>query len=246
MSDPVVGYGSGVVEEQKPGSGVLSFAKVFFYMFVGLAITTGVAFGVGYIFLTALRNGANSETVANAYFGTMIASGIALLIMTFVIQFVFLRGKHSILVPAIIYCVLMGTLLSTFTILLENNYWLLGMAFGITAGIFLLMTLIAVISKGNMSPLLMVGIGLLIGSGVLALVNFFIGSSTLMWIVSFAVFAAIMFITIFDIWNIKKICERGAMTNNLALYCAFTLYVDFIYILIRVLYFLLIIFGRKS
>ena len=109
MSDPVVGYGSGVVEEQKSGSGVLSFAKVFFYMFVGLAITTGVAFAVGYIFLTALRNGANSETVANAYFGTMIASGIALLIMTFVIQFVFLRGKHSILVPAIIYCVLMDS-----------------------------------------------------------------------------------------------------------------------------------------
>ena len=184
--------------------------------------------------------------IANAYLGTMIASGIALLILTFVIQFVFLRGKHSILVPALIYCLLMGTLLSTFTILLENNYWLLGMAFGITAGIFLLMTLIAVISRGNMAPLLMVGIGLLIGSGILALVNWIIGSTMIMWIVTFAIFAAIMFITIFDIWNIKKICERGEMTNNLALYCAFTLYVDFIYILIRVLYFLILIFGRRS
>lgn len=246
MSDPVVGYGPGVVEENKTGSGVLSFAKVFFYMFIGLAITTGVAFGVGYIFLGALWNGADSQVIANAYIGTMIASAIALLILTFVIQFVFLKGKHSILVPAILYCVLMGTLLSTFTILLENNYWLLGMAFGITSGIFLLMTLIAVISKGNMSPLLMVGIGLLIGSGVLALVNWFVGSSMIMWIVSFAIFAAIMFITIFDIWNIKKICERGAMTNNLALYCAFTLYVDFIYILIRILYFLILIFGRRN
>ena len=119
------------------------------------------------------------------------------------------------------------------------------MAFGITAGIFLLMTLIAVLTKGNLHPLLMVGIGLMIGAGVLSLVNWLIGSDTIMWIVTFAMFAAIMFITMFDIWNIKKICERGAMNTNLALYCAFTLYVDFIYILIRVLIFLIIIFAKN-
>lgn len=230
---------------EKTSSRLLSFAKVFLYMFFGLAITTAVSFGVGYIFLAAGWNGADPQVLANSYFGVMIGSAIAILVLTFVIQFVFLRGKHSILVPAVIYCVLMGVLLSSFTIILENNYWLLGMAFGITAGIFLLMSLIAVISRGNLSPLLMVGIGLLIGSGILTLVNIFIGSSMIVWIVSFAVFAAIMFITIFDIWNIKKICEHGAMSNNLALYCAFTLYVDFIYILIRVLYFLIIIFGSK-
>ena len=245
MSEPITGYGQEVVES-KSSSGIVSFAKVFFYMFIGLAITTGVAFGVGYIFLAAARSGADPQVISNAYFGVMIGSAIALLIMMFVIHFVTLRGKHSILVPALIYTVLMGVLLSSFTILLEGNYWLLGMAFGITAGIFLLMTLIAVLTKGNLSPLLMLGIGLFIGAGVLALVNFFVGSSMIMWIVSFAIFAAIMFITIFDIWNIKKICERGAMSNNLALYCAFNLYVDFVYILIRVLYFLIIIFGRRS
>ena len=244
MSDPVVGYGPEVVES-KSSSGIVSFAKVFFYMFIGLAITTGVAFGVGYIFLAAIKNGADSTVISNAYFGTMIGSAIALFVMMLVIQFVTLRGKHSILVPAIIYTVLMGVLLSSFTILLEGNYWLLGMAFGITSGIFLLMTLIAVLTKGNLSPLLMVGMGLMIGAGILALINWLIGSSTIYWIVSFALFAAIMFITIFDIWNIKKICEKGAMSNNLALYCAFTLYVDFVYILIRVLYFLIIIFGSK-
>ena len=232
-------------QKVKVNNSVLSFAKVFFYMFVGLAITTAVSFGVGYTFILAARNGATASTLSNAYFGVMISSAIALIVMSFVITFVTLRGKHSIAVPAIIYCVLMGVLLSSFTILLEGNYWLLGMAFGITAGIFLLMTLIAVLSKGNMSPLLMLGMGLFIGAGILALVNWIVGSSTIYWIVSFALFAAMMFITIFDIWNIKKICEKGAMSNNLALYCAFTLYVDFIYILIRVIYFLIIIFGSR-
>ena len=92
----------------------------------------------------------------------------------------------------------------------------------------------------------MLGMGLFMGAIILGLINWLIQSTMIMWIVSFAVFAAVMFITIFDIWNIKKICERGAMSNNLALYCAFTLYVDFIYLLIRVLYFLIIIFGRKN
>ena len=227
----------------KKSSGALSFAKVFFYMFLGLAITTGVAFGVGSLLLYKCPD---FTVFRNVYLGLMIGSGITLIIMTFVINFVFLSGKHSILIPALIYCILMGVLLSTFVILLEGNWWLLGEAFGITSGVFLLLTLIAVISKGNMSPLLMLGIGLLMGSGILVLVNLLTRSTTLYWIISFAIFAAMMFITIFDIWNIKKITERGEMTSNLELYCAFNLYVDFIYILIRVIYFLILIYSRSK
>ncbi len=226
---------------QKSHSGNLSFAKIFFYMFLGLALTTGVAFGVGAILVYKCPD---VETFRNVYLGLMIGSGIALILMTFIINLVFLRGKHSILVPAIIYCLLMGTLLSSFTIFID--WRLLGMAFGITSGVFLLMTLLAVFTKGNMSPLAMLGIGLLMGSGILILVNLLVRSSTLYWVISFAVFAAMIFITIFDIWNIKKITERGEMSTNLELYCAFTLYVDFIYILIRVIYFLLLIYGKSK
>ncbi len=226
---------------QKARSGNLSFAKIFFYMFLGLALTTGVAFGVGAILAYKCPD---LETFRNVYLGLMIGSAVALIIMTFVINLVFLRGRHSILVPAIIYCVLMGVLLSSFPIFID--WKILGMAFGITSGIFLLLTLIAVISKGNMSPLLMLAFGLFMGSGILILVNLLMRSSTLYWVISFAIFAAMMFITIFDIWNIKKITERGEMSTNLELYCAFTLYVDFIYILIRIIYFLILIYGKSK
>ena len=47
MSDPVIGYGHPETVEKKASAGVVSFAKVFFYMFIGLAITIAVAFGVG-------------------------------------------------------------------------------------------------------------------------------------------------------------------------------------------------------
>lgn len=232
-----------VVGLKKSSAGVVSFAKVFLYMFIGLAITAAVAMGLSATIYYAAVNGANPEVLTNTYFGLMISSGILLLILTFLINFVFLRGKHSILVPAIIYTVLMGVLLSSFCLLID--WRILGLAFGITSGIFLIMTLIASFTRGNLSPLLMIGMGLIIGSLVLSLVNWLIGSTTIMWIVTFAIFAAMMFITMFDIWNIKKITERGELSNNISLYCAFTLYVDFIYIFIRIVYFLIIIFGKK-
>lgn len=234
--DPVV--------REKLSSGALSFAKVFLYMFIGLAITTAVAFGIGYIFVTALNNGASGETLSKAYLGLMISSAIILIILSLIINFSAFASRHSILFPAILYCVVMGALLSSFTIVVD--WRILGMAFGITSGIFLLMSLIAIFTKGNLSPLAMLGIGLISGCLILALVNFFLRSNTLAWVISFALFAAVMFITMFDIWNIKKICERGEMSNNLSLYCAFSLYVDFIYILIRIIIFLVAIFGNRN
>ncbi len=244
MSQIYVSPEQEVVEQKKSKSGVLSFPKVFLFMFMFLAITTAVSFGVGGLITLALYNGADPEILANVYYGLMIGSAIALFVMMIVVNFVVLRGRHSVLIPAIIYSVLMGVLLSSFTILID--WRLLGTAFGITCGVFLLMTLIAVLSKGNLHPLLMVGIGLMIGAGVLALVNWLIQSDVIMWIVSFVIFAAIMFITMFDIWNIKNICARGQMNSNISMYCAFTLYVDFINILIRVIIFLLAASGRRS
>ena len=227
----------------KTGTGMLSFAKVFLYMFVGLAITTVVAFGIGGAFAYALTQGAVPEFILEVGLIMTIVSAISLFILMFVIHFVTLRGKHSIAVPAILYCTLMGVVLSWFTLLID--WRILGMAFGITSGIFLMMTLIALFTKGNLSPLAMIGMGLFMGALILSLVNWLIGSEMIGWIVSFALFAAIMFITMFDIWKIKNICERGQMSTNLELYCAFTLYVDFIYILIRIIYFLLIIFANR-
>ena len=233
-----------VVSGNKASTGLLSFAKVFMYMFIGLAITTVVAFVIGGAFYYASIHGAVLEDLVMVGIAMTIVSAISLLILTLIINLITLKGKHSIVVPAILYCTFMGVVFSWFTIAVD--WRILGMAFGITSGIFGLMSLRALFTKGNMRPLLMMGIGLFIGAGILVLVNWIIQSDTIMWVVSFALFAAIMFVTMFDIWNIKNICEKGAMSNNLALYCAFTLYVDFIYILIRVLYFLLIIFANKK
>ena len=122
--------------------GILSFAKVFLYMFIGLGLTTVVAFAVGGGFYLGLTRGADPDLILQVGLGLTIASAIALIILMFIINLVTLRGNHSWVLPMTLYCVLMGVVLSWFTLLVD--WRLLGLAFGITAGVFLLMTLIAV------------------------------------------------------------------------------------------------------
>lgn len=235
-------------KSQNAGSTALSLTKVFLYMFGGLLITTLVAFGVGalvYYFIVVQGNG----ELTLPYFIVLISSAVLLIVDMLIINFVTLRGKHSILVPAIIYAVLVGILFSMITIVVD--WRLIGMAFGVTALVFLIMSLIAFLTKGNLAPLLIGAFGLLIGAGLLALFNWLFmlitgtGFSALYWIVTFAIFAVVMIVALVDLWRIKKIAENGAMNNNIALYCAFVMYVDFINIFIRVLYFIIIIFGRR-
>ena len=245
-------YGDGTASAPRPvetrdNSNALSFAKVFGYMFLGLAITAGVSFLFGYIFAQWINNAGSS---AESGISIILAiSSIALIIMTFVIQFVLLKGKHSVAVPALIYIVLMGLMLSTFTMFID--WRLLGMAFGITSVIFGLLALIGALSKGRMTGLSMIILGLFMGAGIVALFSWIFVlimpgvAANMIWILNFAIFAAVMLSVVVDVNNVKKISEQGMMSDNLALYFAFTLYVDFIYIYIKIVYFLILIFGRN-
>ena len=230
-----------------------SIAKVFLYMFVGLLITAVVAFGVGalvYYFIGVKGNVDEiSENVLRTYFVVLAIAAIGLFVDMIVINVVVIRGRHSVLVPGIIYTVLVGILFSMLTIVVD--WRLIGMAFGVTALAFALMSLIAFLSKGSMAPLVIVIIGLSAGVGILFLFNWlmilFTGMvfTPLYWVVEFGIFALVLFVTIFDLWRIKKIAEQGGIDRNTSLYCAFIMYTDFINVFIRILYFLLIIFGKR-
>lgn len=152
-----------------------------------------------------------------------------------------------------IYVVLMGILLSTFTFLFD--WVILVEAFGVTTVIFGVMGLLGYVSKGRLAGIGLILLGLIIGAGLLALINWIMilaGGVTetnirLSWIVSLLVFAFLMLVTMYDVYRIKKIAESGAsQDNNLVNYCAYILYSDFIAILIRVIYFLAIIYGKRK
>ena len=228
--------------------------KVYGWMFICLLITTVVAAGLGYgsMFLLANATDEVAESLVTGMIVTLIVSVIALLVMSFVLPIRFIRGKKNILVPLMIYVVLMGILLSTFTWLFEPI--ILVESFGITALVFGIMALLGHLSKGRVAGIGVIMLGLLIGAGLLSIINFFMiltgGISqenvTISWIVSLAIFAFLMFMTMWDVARINVIAEKAQNTdNNLVHYCAYILYSDFIALLIRVIYYLAIFTNRK-
>ena len=230
--------------------------KVFGMMFICLLITTVVAAGFGYGFQYLLNttavDGVYNEKLLMGLFVTLGVSIIALLVMSFVLPITFARGRHNIFVPLMIYVVLMGIMLSTFTFIFD--WVILVESFGITSIIFGVMALLGYISKGRLAGIGFILIGLLIGAAALSLINwgmmmfgyFNETNVRLYWIVSLLIFAFLMLVTLYDVYRIKKIAEAGAGNdNNLTYYCAYILYSDFIAILIRVIYYVAMISGRR-
>ena len=236
--------------------------RVYGYMFFALALTAVIAFGVGILFnlwifksITIPENLGNIESISGAGLLTLFivlgVSAITLIIMSFVVHFRSFSQRKSVRTPALIYCICMGLVLSSLVIFVP---WpVLGITFAITSGIFGIMFLISYVSKGSLNALGIIGIGLLIGAAIISLVGWvfmltgFLGAYIhIYWIVSLLSFAAIMFITIWDMWRIKVIAQQGEMNDNLVLYCAFILYVDFIYLFLRILRIVSYFFSRRN
>ena len=238
-------------------------SRVFGIMFLCLFITTAVAAGLGYGIQALIDSTSSYDPTApietlpanilTVFLITVFVSIIGLIVMSFVLPITFARGKHNILVPLIIYVVLMGITLSLFTFLFD--WKILVEAFGVTTVIFGVMALLGYISKGRLTGIGFIIMGLILGAAALSLVNWlmiiFIGirqeNVMISWIVSLLVFAFLMFVTMYDVYRIKNIAEQGAShDNNLAYYCAYILYSDFIAILIKVVYFLALLTGKKK
>lgn len=151
-------------------------------------------------------------------------------------------------IPFVLYSLVMGVFISSFTMFVPIA--VIAISFGITSIVFGILALIGLTSKKDLSFLGLVALGIFFGAILVSLFNviwslFLPGFQPLYWVVSFAIFGAMMLITIFDVWRVKKIAQRGEQTTNVALFCAFNLYVDFIYIFIRILGFVASIYGRR-
>ena len=236
-------------------SKAVNLGKVFGIMFIWLLMTAGIALGLGYLFARWLGSSdpaLYNRTALGTIWGVLIGSGITLLILTFVIQFVALRKAKGKAMPILstLYVIVMGTLCSSITIFLPWN--ILGMALGITTGIFGVLSLIGLLSKGRMTGVAAVGIMLILGGAMCALFTFLftlwmpIANPMWYWIIDFAIFAGMLLMIIVDLNHIGKICEDGALSPNITLYCALTLYTDFVYIFLKIAYYLAIIYGKNK
>ncbi len=222
--------------DAKPSSKMMGM--IFLYALVALLISGVVSIAASILFTYLLP--ISEEANALIYYIIIAVSGFALIGMMIWIQIGVFRNKtRHILIPFIIYACLMGFFLSSFTIFID--FYTIAVAFGITCLCFLAMFLVGYFSKVNLNYLGIVVVILFVGALLLTGINFImmffapIAWTYIDWIVTFAFFAAIMLITAIDVYNIRRLIDNGMVTQNIALYCAFNIYVDFIYIFIRVL-----------
>lgn len=238
--DPYSSGANGYSDVQSEG---MLLTKVFFLMFISFLATAAVAYALGHVLNKALDIG--NANVLTGFTVAMVASAIGMIVISFVIPAKVSRGLSSITPAYILYLVFMGVLLSTVYVAYDMS--VISLSFGITAGVFGIMALLGYVSKGSLVGIVPLFFGLAFGAIGLALVNWFLQSDTLSWVISFVVFAAVLFITMYDVRRIKDIVHSGYMNNNnnLMLYCSFILLTDFVNIFLRILRYVAY-FTRKN
>ena len=230
-----------------------SLAKVYGWMGLGLLITGLVAFFVSFILIKTIgpavtkANPTEAEIQAAAkalttYLIILAISGISLLILNFIMWILMAKQSKHLLVPYIIYTALFGVVLSTLLIA-GIDFYVIGEAFLITSAVFIVMALIGWFSKVNLNWLGLALLALLFSTlligGVFLLISLISGNPFMYYAVDFGISMIVLVVVILvvaiDSYNMKKTFEAGVSGRAIELTFAFTMYLDFIRIFIRIL-----------
>lgn len=202
------------------------FSKVFFWMFIGLAIT----FGVGYYVSL------NENMLYNLFSNKLLL--ILLIVAEFVVV-IWLSARIRKLKPMtakILFCLYSFITGLTFSsIFVVYNLSSIISVFGITAVIFLIFALIGYYTKIDLTKLSVYLFMALIGIIICTIINIFIGSSTFDLIITIICILVFIAYIAYDIQIIKRNLYMIEETDNLAIYGALQLYLDFINIFMDLL-----------
>jgi FtsH-binding integral membrane protein len=137
----------------------------------------------------------------------------------------------------ILYSVLMGVSMSS--IFMVYTMGSIASTFFITAGTFLAMSIIGAVTRIDLSRAGSIMFMALIGLIIATVVNIFLHSETLYWIISFAGVLIFVGLTAYDTQKIKEmVAQYGVaddMGHKLALFGALTLYLDFVNLFLHLL-----------
>lgn len=130
----------------------------------------------------------------------------------------------------ILYSVSMGVTMSS--IFMVYTMGSIASVFFITAGTFFVMSLIGYLTRIDLSKIGSILFMALIGLVIASVVNMFLGSETMYWVISYVGVIIFVGLTAFDTQKIKRMfAEYGSadeMGQKIALFGALTLYLDFI------------------
>ena len=223
-------YGGGYVSVASQTNAVMK--RVYLRMTIGLLVSPFVALGV-----------ASSPTLISILYGNPIVYWgmfIAMFIMAFTIPAAMNKLSNGAMIGLfVLFAALMGASLSS--IFLVYSLGSITSTFFITAGTFGAMSAYGYFTKTDLtkfrSLLFMALIGLIIAS----VVNIFLKSATMMWIVSFVGVLIFVGLTAYDTQQVKHLAAANldpALTDKLATIGALNLYLDFINLFLYLLRFL--------
>ena len=206
------------------------FSKVFFWMFIGLAIT----FGVGYYVSI------NENMLYNVFSTYYIFLIIAELVVV-----IWLSARINKMQPTtakILFCVysfLTGLTFSSIFVVYEMMSIMY--VFGITSIIFLIFALIGYYTNIDLTKIGVYLFMILIGVIICSIINIFVGSYKFDLILTIICLVVFIIYIAYDIQVIKRKLYHIANEENFAIFGALQLYLDFINIFIR----LLQLFGKS-
>lgn len=205
--------------------------RVYQWMSIGLALTGVIAY------MGAGNMGLMRSLAGGGFLVLMIAE---LALVWWLSARVLTLSPSAAVTGFLVYSALNGLTLSY--IFLVYTGASIAMTFFITAGTFASVSIYGYTTKSDLSSMQSFFFMGLIGVLIASLVNFFLKSPMLYWMISYFGVALFMGLTAYDTQRLKALQERGGATEQLAVFGALMLYLDFINMFI----FLLRIFGRRK
>ncbi len=209
-----------------------TLSKSFLWMFVGLIVT----FVTGFIVST---NPNMVEAVLNS----------ALLIVLLIVELalvIFFTARIKKMHPTtakicfLLYSFVSGLTFSTIFLTFEIGSIIY--IFLVAAIVFALFGLFGYFTKIDLSRIGIILLMLLLAIIIMSIINIFIGNDTFNLVINIIGLVVFFIYTAYDIQKIKNFAFLDIETENLAIYGAFQLYLDFINIFLR----LLEIFGKNK
>lgn len=207
--------------------------RVYVRMFIGLLVSAFCALGV-----------ASSPAMLNIIFGNSIVMwGIIIAMFAMAILIPVRMAKMSsgtVLALFLVYAALMGTFLSSIFIVYKLTA--IVSTFFITAGTFGAMSVYGYFTKSDLSKMGSFLIMALFGLIIASVVNIFLHSSTMGFVISIAGVLIFTGLTAWDTQQVKQLAAANldpALADKLATMGAMNLYLDFINLFL----FILRIFG---
>lgn len=208
------------------------FSKTFLWMAIGLAVT----FATGYIV------SCNPKMLYSVFssFGYWLFVIIELVLVVFLSSKVMTMKPTTARISFLLYSFVSGLTFSS--IFVYYSIKSIMFIFLISAGVFALMALVGYKTKLDLSKIssyLYMGLFAVV---ITILINLFIGSDTLSMVLSVICVGLFIGITAYDVQKIKNLEDSDLPEDNLAIYGALDLYLDFINLFIHILS----IFGNND